>query len=103
MAKKLYFLFNPGLFMANFTPLAPLGFGGMGSALVLIFWAYVGFELVTVPADEIKDAKKTIPLALGIGMGVITVFYMVTNFLVVGSVNWQILSQSSAPLAQAYA
>lgn len=36
----------------------PLGLGGLGSALVLIFWAYIGFELVTVPSDEIIDPKK---------------------------------------------
>ena len=70
----VYFLFNPGLFMANFTPLAPLGLGGMGSALVLIFWAYVGFELVTVPSDEIKNPKKTIPTAIILGMSIITLF-----------------------------
>ncbi len=97
----VYFLFNPGLFLANFTPLAPLGFGGMGSALVLIFWAYVGFELVTVPSDEIKDAKKTIPKAIILGMGIITLFYLVTNLVILGSVPWVQLSTSTAPLSLA--
>jgi basic amino acid/polyamine antiporter, APA family len=97
----VYFLFNPGLFMANFTPLAPMGFGGMGSALVLIFWAYVGFELVTVPADEIKDAKKTIPRAIIMGMSIITLFYLVTNLVILGSVPWVQLSTSTAPLSLA--
>lgn len=97
----VYFLFNPGLFMANFTPLAPLGFGGMGSALVLIFWAYVGFELVTVPSDEIKDAKKTIPTAIILGMSIITLFYLVTNLVILGSVPWVQLSTSTAPLSLA--
>lgn len=97
----VYFLFNPALFISNFTPLAPIGFGGMGSALVLIFWAYVGFELVTVPSDEIKDSKKTIPKAIILGMGIITLFYLVTNLVILGSVPWVQLSQSSAPLSLA--
>jgi len=64
----------------------PLGLGGLGSALVLIFWAYIGFELVTVPSDEIIDPKKTIPLAISFGMVIIMVFYVITNFLMVGTI-----------------
>ena len=97
----VYFFFNPGLFISNFTPLAPLGLGGMGSALVLIFWAYVGFELVTVPSDEIIDSKKTIPTAIILGMGIITLFYLVTNLVILGAVPWTELSKSTAPLSLA--
>jgi len=96
-----YFIIKPSLLVANFTPLAPLGFNGLGSAIVLIFWAYVGFELVTVPSDEIINSERTIPLAIGIGMGVIALFYVVTNFVIVGLVPWMELSVSTAPLALA--
>ena len=96
-----YFIIKPSLLIANFTPLTPLGFSGIGSAIVLIFWAYVGFELVTVPSDEIINSKRTIPLAIGIGMGIIALFYVVTNFVILGLVNWTALSTSTAPLALA--
>ena len=69
--------------------------------LYLIFWAYVGFELVTVPSDEIINSKRTIPLAIGIGMGTIALFYVVTNFVILGLVPWMELSMSTAPLALA--
>lgn len=98
----IVFLFmHPAVLASNFTPFFPLGLGGMGSALVLIFWAYIGFELVTVPSDEIINPKRTIPLAIGLGMVIITVFYLITNFLVVGTIPWQVLSHTSAPLALA--
>ena len=96
-----YFIIKPSLLIVNFTPLTPLGFSGIGSAIVLIFWAYVGFELVTVPSDEIINSKRTIPLAIGIGMGIIALFYVVTNFVILGLVNWTVLSTSTAPLALA--
>ncbi len=96
-----YFVIKPSLLITHLTPFVPLGFGGLGSALVLIFWAYVGFELVTIPSEEIIDAKKTIPLAIGVGMTVITVFYFITNFVVVGAVPYMELSTSSAPLTLA--
>jgi amino acid transporter len=96
-----YFIIKPALLVTHLTPFAPLGFGGLGSALILIFWAYVGFELVTIPSDDIINPKKTIPLAIGVGMAVITVFYFITNFVVVGAVPWMELSTSSAPLTLA--
>ncbi len=101
IAGIVYFILKPALLIANFTPIAPLGFGGLGSAIVLIFWAYVGFELVTVPSDEIIDSKRTIPLAIGIGMGVIALFYIITNFVILGLVPWMQLSVSTAPLSLA--
>src|SRR5690606_23418266 len=101
IAGIVFFLIKPSLLVANFTPFLPLGWGGFGSALILIFWAYVGFELVTVPSDEIINAKNTIPLAIGLGMGLITLFYLITNFVVVGAVPWMQLSASTAPLALA--
>ncbi|MCE5213842.1 MAG: APC family permease [Methanobacterium sp.] len=101
IAGIIYLIMEPHILISNFTPFAPLGWNGMGSALVLIFWAYVGFELVTIPSDEIINAKKTIPLAIALGMGIITIFYVITNFMVVGTVPWTLLSNSSAPLALA--
>jgi amino acid transporter len=96
-----FFIMKPSLLVTHLTPFAPLGFGGLGSALILIFWAYVGFELVTIPSDDIINPKRTIPLAIGVGMAVITVFYFLTNFVIVGAVPWMALSTSSAPLTLA--
>ncbi len=89
---------DPGLFLDNYTPFAPLGIHSTGAALVLIFWAYVGFELATLPASEIEDPKRVIPKAIIIGMGVVMLFYLSTNFIVYGAVNWQDLATSKTPL-----
>ncbi|MDD1662083.1 MAG: APC family permease [Methanomicrobiales archaeon] len=92
------FLLSPGRLLANYTPLAPVGFSNFGTALVLIFWAYVGFEMGTLPAAEVKDPAKTIPRAIISGMLVVTLFYLSTNFVVFGMVPWQTLATSSTPL-----
>jgi len=96
-----YFIFNPTLLVSNYSPFLPLGLGNLGSAIVLIFWAYVGFELVTVPSNEIEDSKKNIPKAIVLGMGIITLFYVITNFVILGIVPWTHLAGSTAPLALA--
>ncbi|MGB9938158.1 MAG: amino acid permease [Methanobacterium sp.] len=96
-----YFLLNPGILTSNLIPFSPLGFGNIGSAIVLVFWAYVGFELVTVPSNEIEDSKKNIPRAIILGMGIIVLFYFITNFVILGVVPWAQLANSTAPLALA--
>lgn len=101
IAGIIFFVLKPSLLVANYTPLIPLGLNGLGSAIVLIFWAYVGFELVTVPSDEIVNPQRTIPLAIGIGMAIIALFYVLTNFVILGLVPWAQLSTSTAPLALA--
>jgi amino acid transporter len=90
-------LLRPSL-LGNYSPLAPLGLGNFSTVLVLIFWAYAGFELGTLPASEVVDPKKNIPKALISGMGIVIFFYVVTNFAVTGVVNWALLSQSPVPL-----
>lgn len=101
LAGLVYFLMEPDVLMANYTPFAPYGLGGMGSVVVLVFWAYVGFELVTVPSDEVIDPKRTIPRAIIIGMVFIMFFYLLTNFVILGVVPWGLLAGSKAPLALA--
>jgi len=96
-----YFLLNPQILVANYSPFLPLGLGNIGSAIVLVFWADVGFELVTVPSNEIEDSKKNIPRAIVLGMGIITLFYVITNFVILGIVPWTQLAGSAAPLALA--
>jgi APA family basic amino acid/polyamine antiporter len=92
------FLHEPGILLRNYTPLLPLGLVNFGPALVLIFWAYVGFELGTLPAAEVRDPGKTIPKAIILGMSVVTIFYLSTNFIVYGTINWIDLSHSTTPL-----
>src|SRR5213594_1922226 len=53
------FLLRPGGFVSNYVPLLPNGLGNFGTALVLIFWAYVGFELGVLPAGEVKNPSVT--------------------------------------------
>jgi amino acid transporter len=92
---------NPVSVSANFTPFAPFGLSNFGSTLILIFWAYAGFELSTIPAEEIKDSTKTIPRAIILGISIVTAFYLVTNAILFGVRSWTLLATDQAPLATA--
>jgi len=96
-----YFAVHPGILTSNYLPFAPLGFGNFGVALVLIFWAYVGFEMGTLPASEVKNPRRTIPKAIITGMMIVTIFYLSTNFIVYGLKNWTELQATKVPLVLA--
>jgi APA family basic amino acid/polyamine antiporter len=96
-----FFALHPQTFTTNYLPFAPLGFGSFGAALVLIFWAYVGFEMGTLPASEVKNPKQTIPKAIITGMIIVTTFYLLTNFVVYGLLHWTVLETTTVPLVLA--
>ena len=94
----LFLVAQPSVFFGNYQPFAPLGVSATGAALVLIFWAYAGFELGTLPAAEVENPRTTIPKAIIFGMSIVAIFYLSTNFIVYGAVNWSDLAGSSTPL-----
>jgi amino acid transporter len=98
VAGLIFLTFHGDVLKTNYTPLMPFGLDNFGSALVLVFWAYTGFELATFPASETKNPKRTIPRAIILGILIVTFFYMATNFVVFGTVNYSDLSASKVPL-----
>jgi basic amino acid/polyamine antiporter, APA family len=101
MIGVVFMLTNGGVVGGNFSPFSPYGVGSFGLALVLIFWAYAGFEISTIPAGEIENPGKTIPRAIVLGISIVTVFYLVTNVVLFGVRRFDLLRGDFAPLATA--
>jgi len=85
------------------TPFAPLGWGGLGSAVLLIFWAYAGYELAVLPAGEVSEPQRTLPRGLVLGMAIATIFYLLTAATVVIALPTETAQASQRPLADALA
>lgn len=97
----LYMILHPAVVITNLSPFSPLGFSNFGNALVLIFWAYAGFEISTIPAEEIKDPSRTIPKAIILGISIVIVFYLTTNIILFGVRSWTQLALDTTPIALA--
>ena len=82
----------------NFVPVFPRGVGGVGAAISLIYISFFGYQLIANSAEEIKDAQRTVPRAMGISMGIALLFYVIVAVVAVGAVNWKELAISDAPL-----
>src|SRR3989475_949103 len=92
---------QPGQFAGNLVPFFTGDVSAFGRAVVLIFWAYAGFELSTLPTDEVIQPRKTIPRAILMGMVIVIAFYFLTNFFVIGTLGRSALGASSSPLVDA--
>jgi amino acid transporter/Trk K+ transport system NAD-binding subunit len=82
---------------ANLRPLAPMGVAPFIPAMALIYISYVGFELITVAAEEIIAPGKTIPRAILITLAVGTVIYVFVVAVMMGTVHHTELARSDVP------
>jgi APA family basic amino acid/polyamine antiporter len=85
---------------ANFKPFAP-SYEGIIYGACYIFFAYGGFARVSVVAEEVKDAERTVPRAILLSLLISTVFYLTIGAVAVGLVGANGLSGSSSPLSTA--
>lgn len=67
----------------------------------LVFFAYFGFENLANVAEETKNARRTIPVALVASIVITTVIYILVALSAVALAGWEALSSSDAPLALA--
>ncbi len=79
----------------------PVGFGmaGVMSAAALIFFAYIGFDEIVNMAEEVKDPTKNVPRATIAAIVFSTILYVLVAISAVSVMDWQVLGESTAPLA----
>ncbi len=91
----------PRLSLDNYAPFAPHGFEPLGAACFLAYFAFQGFEVVPVPAGEVENPGRNVPLAVLASMGLAAVVYMLVQAVAVGVHPG--LAGSERPLADAAA
>jgi amino acid transporter len=68
-------------------------------AMLLLVFAFTGFELVIIPAGEASDPRRNLPWALLIGLAVVAVVYLFVQIVCEGTM--PNLAGSERPLADA--
>jgi len=76
-----------------------LGAGGVVAGAFLAFYAFIGFEDMVNVSEEVKNPRKTMPLAILFSLLISTVLYIIVVVVAVTIVSPKELSNSSAPLA----
>jgi APA family basic amino acid/polyamine antiporter len=82
---------------------APANFGlsGIFAAAALVFFAYIGFDIVATTAEETRNPQRDLPRGIIGSLLICTALYVAVSLVVVGMRNYTDLD-TAAPLAAAF-
>ena len=101
-----YVIFSSGL-TSNWTPIddtgvksfMPNGFGGVMMAVASVFFAYIGFDAVSVLAEESKNPQRDLPRGMIYSLVICTIIYILLTLVLTGAVNYRNFNGIGDPLA----
>ncbi len=70
---------------ANLQPFAPHGWHGVLTGTALVFFAYIGFDTVTVASEEARNPVRDVPIGILLSLVVGVVLYMGLAFFTVAA------------------
>src|SRR5262249_16204867 len=74
-------------------------YAGFSGSLLLLAYAFGGFDALTVPTGEARDSTHSVPFALLATIGIVTVLYVLIQAVCIGTL--PDLGSSTRPLADA--
>jgi len=77
------------------------GSGTLGDAVLLLLFAYAGFENTAAPAGEFKNPRRDVPFALIVQIAIVTLIYSGVQWVALGTLPGVVNAQT--PLADAAA
>jgi APA family basic amino acid/polyamine antiporter len=82
---------------------APGAFGvaGIFSGAALVFFAFIGFDVVATNAEETKKPQRTVPIGIFASLAICAVLYVAVSLVVTGMVKYNKIDVK-APLATAF-
>jgi basic amino acid/polyamine antiporter, APA family len=101
-----YLVFSNGL-TANWTPpndagvksFMPNGFSGVMMAVASVFFAYIGFDAVSVLAEESKNPQRDLPRGMILSLVICTIIYILLTLVLTGAANYRSFDGIGDPLA----
>ncbi len=101
-----YLVFANGLTI-NWTPpndegvkaFMPNGFSGVMAAVSGVFFAYIGFDAVSVLAEESKNPQRDLPRGMILSLVICTIVYILLTLVLTGAVNYRNFQGVGDPLA----
>ena len=85
----------------NTGPFGEYGYSGILRGAGVIFFAYIGFDAVSVAAQEARNPQKDMPVGILGSLVVCTILYVAVSLVMVGLVPYQAMKGSPAPMVVA--
>lgn len=89
-------------FMTGAAP-AQYGIFGLLAGASLVFFAFIGFDVVATSAEEVKNPQRNLPRGIFGGLAIVTVLYVGVSLVLTGMVPYTTLAEAEDPsLATAF-
>jgi amino acid efflux transporter len=75
----------PQIQVSAFTPFLPHGLVPVGEAMTLLFFAFMGWEMIGHLAEEFRNPLHDLPLSLGIAALLVNTLYLAVVFVTLGT------------------
>lgn len=75
------------------------GVSGVMRAAGLIFFAYIGFDIVSTAAQDSKNPQRNIPLSILGSLIISAIIYMIFSFVIVGVVDYRAMLHDPNPVS----
>jgi hypothetical protein len=77
----------------------PNGFSGVMAAVAGVFFAYIGFDAVSVLAEESKNPQRDLPRGMIYSLVICTIIYILLTLVLTGAVHYSKFQNVGDPLA----
>ncbi|GGO97693.1 APC family permease [Wenjunlia tyrosinilytica] len=88
-----------GFHAGNLHPFAPMGMAGVGAAASTVFFSFIGLDAVSTAGEEVRNPRRTLPLAIICALVVVTTVYVLVALVGVGAQPWTSFKGQEAGLS----
>ncbi|MBA3309962.1 MAG: amino acid permease [Nocardioidaceae bacterium] len=79
------------------------GWGGIITGAAIVFFAFIGFDVVATTAEETRNPRKDLPLGIFGSLAICTALYFAVSVVLTGMQNYRSIdSADAAPLSTAF-
>jgi APA family basic amino acid/polyamine antiporter len=84
-------------------PPTQYGIFGLLAGGALVFFAFIGFDVVATSAEEVKNPQRVMPRGIFAGLAIVTTLYIAVTLVLTGMVPYTVLAEAPNPsLATAF-
>jgi APA family basic amino acid/polyamine antiporter len=78
----------------NWSPFAPNGFAGIKAGAAIVFFAFIGFDVVSTMAEETKNPHRDMPIGIIGSLIICTIIYILVAAVFTGIVPMPVLKEA---------
>ena len=79
------------------------GFAGVVAGAAVVFFAFIGFDIVATTAEEARNPQKDVPIGILGSLAIVTILYAAVSLVVTGVQSYKDIDpDDAAPLATAF-